>query len=70
MKRSLELRDRYIMSIEKHLDDLIQDRSDRMLETEDFARLLFVHPIHLANTMKEVTGTSAYRFPVQTYRDK
>lgn len=47
------------MSIEKHLDDLVQDRSDKMLEIEDFSRLLFVHPTHLTNTMKEVTGTSA-----------
>lgn len=30
-----------------------------MYEIEDFAKLLFVHPTHLSNTIKEITGISA-----------
>lgn len=45
--------------IDKHLDDLENSRATEMLEIESFADLMFMHPGHLSNTIKEVTGTSA-----------
>jgi len=49
----------YDALIDAHLDDLVNNRADRMLEIEEFAGQLFIHPVHLSNTIKEVTGESA-----------
>ncbi|MEI9809143.1 MAG: helix-turn-helix transcriptional regulator [Bacteroidota bacterium] len=33
-------------------------KAERALEIRDFANLLHIHPAHLSNTIKEVTGQS------------
>ncbi len=58
-KRPQELTEQYVWQIDRHLDDLLLGKAVNMLEIEDFSDLLFVHPTHLSNTIKEVTGTSA-----------
>ncbi len=59
MTRPEEIKLQYISLIDKHLDDLVQNKADRMFEIDDFAQLLFIHPTHLSNTIKETAGTSA-----------
>lgn len=54
-----QIRDSYIELIDHHLEDLVKGTADEMFEIEDFAKLLFIHPRHLSNTIREVTGTSA-----------
>jgi AraC-like DNA-binding protein len=49
----------YTTLIDRHLDDLVSNRADRMLEIEDFAEHLHIHPTHLSNTIKEIAGQSA-----------
>ena len=58
-KRAEQLTEQYIQCIDRHLDDLVHGREADMFEIENFAELLFVHPTHLSNTIKEVTGISA-----------
>ena len=52
--------------IDEHLADLVNLRATEMLEIEAFADLLHVHPVHLSNTIKSVTGTS----PCGIYQEK
>ena len=57
--RPEQLKDEYVRLIDQHLNDLVEHRAVKMHEIEDFAALLFIHPIHLSNTIKEFTGVSA-----------
>ncbi|GAB3915153.1 hypothetical protein GCM10028803_61590 [Larkinella knui] len=53
------LYERYRQLIKAHLTDLVKGDAETMLDIEDFADQLCVHPTHLTNTVKAVTGTSA-----------
>lgn len=57
-KRPTQIKEQYCLLIDHHLNDLVNGLADNMFEIEDFARLMFIHPTHLSNTIKEVTGTS------------
>lgn len=48
----------YVRELDKHLDDIMNDRVTEMLEIRDFAELLHIHPTHLTNTIKLTTGKS------------
>ena len=54
-----QLNERYRQLIKAHLTDLVKGKTERMLDIEDFADQLCIHPTHLSNTIKEVTGISA-----------
>ena len=56
--RQKELAARYLQLLDRHLQDLKEGRAERTLEVRDFAAMLHVHPVHLSNTIKEVTGQS------------
>lgn len=56
--RQRELVQKYLFQLDKHIADLKQGRATRALEIKEFAALLHVHPVHLSNTVKEVTGRS------------
>ena len=57
--RPEQLKDEYVRLIDQHLIDLVEHNATEMHEIEDFAALLFIHPIHLSNTIKDFTGVSA-----------
>ena len=59
LTRPEQLEDEYIRLIDQHLIDLVDHNATEMHEIEDFAALLFIHPIHLSNTIKDFTGVSA-----------
>lgn len=56
--RQQELTRQYLSALEAHIDELRKGTAERALEIRDFAAQLFVHPVHLSNTIKEVTGRS------------
>ena len=56
--RPQQLTEAFTLMVDQHLDDLIHHRATEMLEIEQFAGMLHVHPIHLSNTIKEATGVS------------
>jgi AraC-like DNA-binding protein len=56
--RPQELKELFIKLIDEHLDDLVHGRVTEMYEIEQFAELMFIHPTHLSNTIKDLTGTS------------
>ena len=48
----------YLRELDKHLDDIMKERTDVMFEVRDFAEILHIHPTHLTNTIKQTTGKS------------
>ena len=49
---------RYIRLLDQHISELKAGTTDHVMEIRDFAALLHVHPGHLSNTIKEITGQS------------
>ena len=60
--RQQELVNHYLRLLDEHLQELKEGKADRTLEIRDFAAKLHVHPVHLSNTIKEVTGRSTCDF--------
>lgn len=56
----------YLKELDKHLDDVLNERTNEMLEIRDIAGILNIHPKHLTNTIKELTGKS----PCWFFEDK
>ncbi|TLV03993.1 helix-turn-helix transcriptional regulator [Dyadobacter luticola] len=57
--RPAQIHQQYVQLIQEHLTNLVSGKVDKMFEIEDFAQALCIHPTHLTNTMKELTGMSA-----------
>ena len=57
-RRKKELALQYIEQLDAHIKDLKEGNVVRAHEIRDLAALLHVHPVHLSNTIKEVTGKS------------
>jgi len=60
--RQKEILDEYIKQLDLHIQDLKEGKAERAFEIRDLARILHVHPVHLSNTIKEVTGQSTCDF--------
>jgi YesN/AraC family two-component response regulator len=60
--RQHELVNHYLRLLDEHLREVKEGKADRTLEIRDFAAKLHVHPVHLSNTIKEVTGRSTCDF--------
>jgi AraC family transcriptional regulator, regulatory protein of adaptative response / methylphosphotriester-DNA alkyltransferase methyltransferase len=54
-----EIKLQSINPVDKHFDDLVLNKAEKMFEIEDFANLLFISPTHLSNTIKDTTSVSA-----------
>ncbi|MBO9204520.1 MULTISPECIES: helix-turn-helix domain-containing protein [Niastella] len=57
--RQKEIVKQYTAALDKHMLELKAGEVEVMFEIRDFAELLHIHPVHLTNTIKEVTGKSA-----------
>lgn len=57
--RQKEIVKQYIAELDKHIGQLKLGNVSRALEIREFAALLHMHPVHLSNTIKEVTGRSS-----------
>jgi AraC family transcriptional regulator, regulatory protein of adaptative response / methylphosphotriester-DNA alkyltransferase methyltransferase len=56
--RKKEITRQYLKELDKHIAQLKAGEATTVLEIKDFAAMLHVHPVHLSNTIKEVTGQS------------
>jgi AraC family transcriptional regulator, regulatory protein of adaptative response / methylphosphotriester-DNA alkyltransferase methyltransferase len=56
--RKKEITNEYIQALDRHMQELKEGKTDRAKEIRDFAAILHIHPSHLSNTIKEVTGQS------------
>ena len=57
--RQKEIVKQYTTELDKHMLELKAGQVEVMYEIRDLANLLHIHPVHLSNTIKEVTGKSA-----------
>jgi AraC family transcriptional regulator of adaptative response / methylphosphotriester-DNA alkyltransferase methyltransferase len=57
--RQKEIVQQYIVELDKHIADLKAGKVEVMHEIREFANILHIHPVHLSNTIKEVTGRSS-----------
>lgn len=56
--RKKEIVQQYIYQLDTHIAELKAGQADRAKEIRDFAAAMHMHPVHLSNTVKEVTGQS------------
>jgi AraC-like DNA-binding protein len=64
--RSAEIFKDFLAIIDQHLQDVLDGETDKMLELQDIAARLFIHPTHLSNVIKEYTG----HHPCHFYEEK
>jgi len=60
--RKNEIVSQYLRELDTHIQELKSGFAGNTLTIKDFAEKLFVHPVHLSNTIKEVTGSSTCQF--------
>lgn len=58
LARQHEIMRQYFHELDKHLLDVQHGRVEAIFSVKDFASLLHIHPTHLSNTIKHVTGRS------------
>jgi AraC family transcriptional regulator, regulatory protein of adaptative response / methylphosphotriester-DNA alkyltransferase methyltransferase len=56
----------YLKELDKHLLALKQGKAENTFTIKDLAALLFIHPTHLSNTIKQVLGKS----PCDVYEER
>ena len=66
MNRPNEITEHFILELEKHLQALKDGKAESTFEIGDIASLLYIHPVHLSNTIKQVLGKS----PCDMYEEK
>ncbi|HTH30731.1 MAG TPA: helix-turn-helix domain-containing protein [Lacibacter sp.] len=54
--RSEEIFEKYLQLIDEHLQHVLDGKVDEMLELHEIAGRLFIHPTHLSNVIKNLTG--------------
>src|ERR1700750_65966 len=60
--RQHEITADFLKAIDKHLDDIMENRAADMFEIRDLADQLHIHPTHLSNTIKLTTGRAPCYF--------
>jgi len=56
--RQKEIAKQYLKILDQHVQDVKEGKAERTMEIREFAAALHIHPVHLSNTIKEVTGKS------------
>lgn len=57
-KRPEEITTDFLKIMDNNLQELIDGKTDDYLDIHKIAEMLFIHPTHLSNTIKDVTGKS------------
>ncbi len=58
LSRKDEITADFLKLFDQYVDDLLHQRANARFHTSHFAALLFIHPVHLTNTVKLTTGKS------------
>ncbi|MFH7017316.1 helix-turn-helix domain-containing protein [Flavobacterium sp. FlaQc-47] len=64
--RKIEITEKFILELDKHLNELKTGVVEKALEIHELADLLFIKKNHLSDTVKEVLGKS----PCDIYEEK
>ncbi|MHA4807092.1 helix-turn-helix domain-containing protein [Flavitalea flava] len=62
LSRQTEITSDFLKEVDKHLEDILAGKADKMYHIKDFASRLSIHPVHLSNTIKLTTGHSPFYF--------
>ncbi len=62
LARQHEILADFLAEVDKHLQEILDAKADEMMEIKDFADKLHIHPRHLSNTIKHVTGKAPCDF--------
>jgi AraC family transcriptional regulator of adaptative response / methylphosphotriester-DNA alkyltransferase methyltransferase len=62
LARQHEITADFLIAVDKHLGDIMENRIMDMMEIRDFADDLHIHPTHLSNTIKLTTGKAPCYF--------
>ncbi|MFT3826225.1 MAG: AraC family transcriptional regulator [Chitinophagaceae bacterium] len=54
--RQQEIMHEFLTVLDRHLEDILSGRAEDMYHIKDVAKEMHIHPTHLSNTVKEVTG--------------
>jgi len=55
-KRPKEITREFQKILDNNLEKIVSGETDMFLEMQDVANIMHIHPTHLSNTIKEVTG--------------
>ncbi|WP_295122545.1 AraC family transcriptional regulator [uncultured Chitinophaga sp.] len=58
LSRKDEITTVFLQIMENHFEDVLNGKADDMYHSKNFAELMFIHPVHLTNTIKLTTGKS------------
>jgi len=58
LSRKEAITSEFLRLANQHINDLLNGRAERRHHATDFAKLLFIHPRHLTNTIRLTTGKS------------
>ena len=58
LSRKDEITAQFLQLTDQHMDDLLNGRAVELFHIRHFAAALFIHPVHLSNTIKLTTGRS------------
>ena len=62
VSRQAEILAQFQQVVERHLDDFVAGRVEKMHELQEIAALLCLHPVHLSKVIKLATGHHACHF--------
>ncbi|MBC8042178.1 MAG: helix-turn-helix transcriptional regulator [Rhizobacter sp.] len=62
LSRQKEITALFFEALEKHIADILSGKAKESYHIKEFARILFIHPTHLSNTIKLQTGKSPCDF--------
>ncbi len=62
LTRKDEITAKFFDLLEKHFEEILSGKREKMYRIKDFAALLFIHPTHFSNTIKLATGHSPCHF--------
>ncbi len=58
LSRQHEITATFMQEIDKHVADVVAGKVTEMMEIQDIAAIMHIHPTHLSNTIKMTTGNS------------
>ncbi|MEO8517171.1 MAG: AraC family transcriptional regulator [Flavobacterium sp.] len=62
LARQNEITAEYLTVVQNHMNDFLTGKVTELYEIRDFAAKMFIHPTHLSNTIKLVTGKAPCYF--------
>jgi AraC family transcriptional regulator of adaptative response / methylphosphotriester-DNA alkyltransferase methyltransferase len=70
LTRKDEITSKFFELLEKHMDEIMSGKVEKLFKIKDFAALLFIHPTHFSNTIKLTTGYSPCHFAEEKTMDE